>query len=61
MSCELFIGYRMLKLSASNERKRVVTRFFVEKAFTNALKLSEPILKRHTTAITSRNIIMEVM
>ncbi len=61
MSCELFIGYRMLKLSVDNERKRVVTRFFVEKSFANALKLSEPILKRHTTAITSRNIIMEVM
>jgi len=61
MSCELFIGYRLLKLSVDNERKRVVTRFFVDKAFANALKLSEPILKRHATAITSRNIIMEVM
>jgi hypothetical protein len=37
-----------------NERKRIVTRFFVEKAFANALKLTEPVIKGHTTAITSR-------
>ncbi len=60
MSCELFIGYRMLKLSVNEERKRVVTRFFVEKAMANAIKLAEPVLKRHTTAITNRNVIMEV-
>ena len=59
MACELFIGYRMLKLSIHNERKRVVTRFFVEKAFANALKLAEPVIKSNTTAIINRNVIME--
>ncbi len=61
MACELFIGYRMLKLSIHNERKRVITRLFVEKALSNALKLAEPVLKRHTTAITNRDLIMEVV
>ena len=54
MACELFIGYRMLKLSTKDERKRIVTRFFVEKTFANALKLSDPIIKGNTTAITNR-------
>ena len=60
MACELFAGYRMLKLSVNNERKRVLTRFFVERAFANSLKLAEPIIKMNTTAITNRNVIMEV-
>ncbi len=54
MACELFIGYRLLKHSIHNERKRIVTRLFVEKAFANALKLSDPVIKGHTTAINNR-------
>jgi len=54
MACELFIGYRMLKLSIHDDRKRIVTRFFVEKAFANALKLTEPVIKGSTTAINNR-------
>ena len=60
MACELFIGYRMLKLSMHNERKRDVTKLFVEKAVANALKLSEPVIKNSITAITNKEIIMEI-
>jgi len=60
MACELFIGYRMLKLSTKDDRKKIVTRFFVEKAFANALKLSEPIIKGNTTAITNREEICHI-
>jgi len=60
MACELFIGYRMLKLSVHNERKREVVKLFVEKAVANALKLSEPVIKNSITAITNRDVIMEI-
>ncbi|MFH1222780.1 MAG: acyl-CoA dehydrogenase family protein [Pseudomonadota bacterium] len=60
MACELFIGYRLLKFSIKDERKRFITRLFVEKAFANALRLTEPILKNDITAITNRDVIMEL-
>lgn len=60
IACELFIGYRMLKLSTKDDRKKIVVRFFVEKAFANALKLSEPIIKGNTTAITNREEICHI-
>ncbi|MBN1115033.1 MAG: acyl-CoA dehydrogenase family protein [Oligoflexia bacterium] len=58
MACDLFIGYRMLDFAVIDDRKKVVAKLFIEKAFDNALKLVEPVIKNRTTAIENRNLLL---
>lgn len=60
MTTELLIGYRLLQFGIHNEHKREVAKLFIEKAFANTLKLSEPLMKKNKTAINSRDIILEL-
>ena len=60
MAADLFIGYRMLGFSVHNEHKREVAKLFIERAFANAQKLSDPVIRRHTTAMDARDVILEI-
>ncbi|MEI6079743.1 MAG: acyl-CoA dehydrogenase family protein [bacterium] len=60
MAADLFIGYRLLEFGAHNEHKREVAKLFIEKAFANSLKLSEPLMRRQTTAMNNRDVILEI-
>ena len=60
MASDLLIGYRLLQFGIHNEHKREVAKLFIEKAFANSLKLSEPVMKKNKTAMENRDIILEV-
>ncbi|MCX6112797.1 MAG: acyl-CoA dehydrogenase family protein [Proteobacteria bacterium] len=60
MATDLLIGYRLLQFGIHNEHKREIAKLFIEKAFANTLKLSEPVMKRNKTAMENRDIILEV-
>jgi alkylation response protein AidB-like acyl-CoA dehydrogenase len=60
MAADLFIGYRMLGFGIHNEHKREVAKLFIERAFANAQKLSDPVIRRYTTAMDCRDVILEM-
>jgi 3-(methylthio)propanoyl-CoA dehydrogenase len=60
MAADLFIGYRMLGFGVHNEHKREVAKLFIERAFANAQKLSDPVIRRSTTAMDCRDVILEM-
>jgi 3-(methylthio)propanoyl-CoA dehydrogenase len=57
---DIFISYRFLEIAAKDNRKKLITKLYVENAYCDSLKKLEPIFSNYNTAIENKDAVIEI-
>jgi len=57
---DIFISYRFLELAKIDNRKKLMSKLFIENAYSESLKRLDPIISNYTTAIENKEAILNI-